>query len=306
MSSIITTGNIPRPLQEGIRSVFDNEYNEHEMQFLEIFEKTMSKKNFEVDVQIDGFGLAPVKNEGSSIQYDSFSQGITPTYPNLTYGKGFIVSLEAYRDELYGLFKKNARLLGFSFRQTKESVAAAILNHGFDTNYTMLGGDGKPLFSATHPLGPNNSGTYSNKLSVASSLSEAAIEQLLIQIDKAVDARGLRINLQAKKAVVSPDNGFEAERIIKSVLQNNTANNAINAIMSTSRLPEGYVVNNYLSSATNWFITTNCPEGLKYQERQSIEFGQDNDFGTSDFRFKAIERYAFGWSNPRGAYGSGS
>jgi hypothetical protein len=306
MAGVISTGNLPRTLQEGVRSIFDNQYNRKEMQFLKFMEKTNSKKNFEIDVQVDSFGLAPVKNQGSNLEYDSIAQGITPTYTNVTYSKGFIVTMEEYEDELYDLFSKQARMLADSFKLTKETVCANVLNNGFNSSYTMTAGDGKELFSALHPRGPNDSGTYSNKLAVPSALSEAALEQLLIQIDSATDSRGLRIALQAKRAVVPAALGFEAERIIQSVLQNNTANNAINAIMSTGRLPEGYTVNNYLTSTTNWFVTTDCPDGLKYQERKALTFGQDNDFGTYDYRFKAVERYTAGWTNPRGCYGSGS
>ena len=306
MTGIISTGNLPRTLVEGINTVFGNEYKEKDMQFLKIYKKRMSKKNFEQDVMVSSFGLAPVKNQGSTLAYDSFSQGYTPIYTNLTYAKGFIVTKEMYDDDQYGLFTKQARLLGSAFRKTKEYAGAAPLNHGFDSSYVMTGGDGKALFATDHPLGPDNSGTFSNKLSVATALSEAALEQILINIDQAVDSRNLRIGLTADKLVVPAALGFEAERIIKSVLQSGASTNNLNAIMSTGRLPGGYTTNNFLSSSANWFVTTDAMDGLVYQERQAIQFGQDNDFGTSDYRFKALERYVFGWSDPRGAYGSGS
>lgn len=301
---VITTGNLPRLLLEGVRAVFDNTYAEHEPQYLMAFEKEMSKKNFEVDVQFEGFGLASVKNEGSGLAYDSQAQGFVPVYRNLTFAKGFIVTQEAYEDELYDVFNKKAKALAFAMRQTKEFYCANVYNRGFNTSYTMTGGDGKPLFSTTHVRGPSDTTTYSNRLAVDSALSETALEQLLIQINQATDARGLRIALEAERLIVPAALGFEAERIVHSTLQNDTANNAINAIKSTGRLAGGYVVNNYLSSTTAWFVKTNCPQGMIYQERQGVRFEEDNDFGTSDYRFKAYERYVAGWSNPRGAFGS--
>ncbi len=304
MSGVITTGNLPRLLQEGVRAVFDNTYNEHDEQYGMIFEKVQSKKAFELDVQFDGFGLAPVKNEGSGIQYDSQSQGFVPKYQNLTYAKGFIVTREALEDELYDVFSKKAKALAFSMRQTKENVGANVLNRAFNSSYTMTGGDGLQLLSASHIRGPNDTSTYSNILSVGSTLSETAIEQMLIQINQATDARGLRIQLNGTRLIVPAPLCFEAERILASVLQNNTANNAVNAIKSKGMLPDGYAVNNYLTSNTSWFIRTDCPQGMIWQERQAVRFEQDNDFGTSDSRFKADERYACGWSNPRGMYGS--
>lgn len=304
MSGVITTGNLPRLLQEGVRAVFDNTYKEHEEQYKMAFDVVQSKKAFELDVQFDGFGLAPVKNEGAGIQYDSQSQGYVPKYQNLTYAKGFIVTREALEDELYDVFSKKAKALAFSMRQTKENVAANVLNRGFNSSYTMVGGDGVELFSTAHIRGPNDATTYSNELAVASALSETAIEQLLIQINEATDARGLRIQLMGKRLIVPPALCFEAERILASVLQNDTANNAVNALKSKGMLPDGYAVNNYLTSSTAWFIKTDCPQGMIFQERQAVRFEQDNDFGTSDSRFKADERYACGWSNPRGMYAS--
>jgi phage major head subunit gpT-like protein len=304
MSGVITTGNLPRLLQQGVRAVFDSTYNEHESQYTRIFDVTQSKKAFELDVQFDGFGLAPVKPEGAGIQYDSQSQGYVPKYQNLTYAKGFIVSREALEDELYDVFSKKAKALAFAMRQTKENVGANVLNRGFNSSYTMTGGDGVELFSTAHVRGPNDTSTYSNMLAVASALSETAIEQLLIQINEATDARGLRIQLMGQRLIVPPALCFEAERIMNSVLQNDTANNAVNALKSKGMLPDGYSVNNYLTSSTAWFIKTDCQQGMIWQDRQAVRFEQDNDFGTSDSRFKADERYACGWSNPRGAYAS--
>ena len=304
MAGVIATGNIARLLQEGIASVFGQAYETHPMEWDKLFNTNSSQKNFELDQQFEGFGLAPVKPEGQGISYDSQQEGFTPKYPNLTYGKGFIVTEEALEDNLYDLFVRRARSLAFSMQQTKEVVGANVYNRGFNSAFLMDGGDGEPLFSASHINGPSDPTTFSNQLAVAADLTEASLEELLIQISEATDPRGLRIALQGRKLIVAPANAFEAERILASVLQNDTANNAVNAIRSMGMLPEGFMVDHYLTSDAAWFIKTNSPDGMKYWTRREVRFEQDNDFGTSNMRFKATERYAFGWTDPRGAYGS--
>lgn len=304
MSGVITTGNISRLLQEGVKNVFGQAYNQHSTQWDKLFDTEDSRKAFEQDQQFEGFGLAPVKLEGAGVAYDSQQEGFSPKFQNLTYAKGFIVTKEAMADNLYHLFSKRAKALAFSMQQTKENVAANVYNRGFNSAFLMTGGDGVELFSTAHVNGPSNPATFSNELATPAALSEAALEDMLIQISEATDPRGLRIALSGQRLIVPPKLGFEAERILKSVLQNDTGNNAINAVKSTGMLPQGYSVNNYLTSATAWFIKTNAPDGLKCFKRQGVEFDQDMDFGTSNARFKADERYSFGWSDPRGAYGS--
>lgn len=304
MSGVITTGNIARLLQEGIKNVFGQAYDQHATEWNKLVDEDTSTKSFEIDQQFEGFGLAPQKPEGAGVSYDSQQEGFTPKYPNLTYAKGFIATKEALRDNLYNLFARRARALAFSMQQTKENVVANVYNRGFNTAFTMTGGDGQPLFSASHVRGPSDSTTYSNILATPAALSEASLEDMLIQIMQATDPRGLRIALTAQRLIVSPSNTFEAERILASTLQNDTANNAINAVRSTGLLRDGYATNHYLSSDSAWFIKTNAPDGLKYYNRQSVEFGQDEDFGTSNMRFKADERYSAGWTDPRGAYGT--
>jgi hypothetical protein len=304
MSGVITTGNISRLLQEGIKSVFGQAYDKHEMQWNMIFDEDSSMKKFELDQQLEGFGLASVKNEGSGIAYDSQQEGFAPKYDNLTYAKGFIVTKEALEDELYNIFTSKARALAFSMQQTKENVGANILNRGFNPAFTMPGGDGVELFSTAHVRGPTDGSTYSNELATPAALSEAALEDLLIQINEATDARGLRISIKGQRLIVPPKLGFEAERIMNSTLQNDTANNAINAIRSMGLLPGGFMVNNYLTSDTAWFIKTNAPDGLKYFTRKAVEFDQDNEFDTKNIQFSAVERYSFGWTDPRGCFSS--
>jgi hypothetical protein len=303
MSGTITTGNLPRLLQEGLNSVFGNEYKEHPKEYDKVFDVKSSKKNFEVDAQLEGMGLAPEKPEGDEISFDSFRQGFTPKYKHITYGKGFIVTKEALADELYGELKKRARMLAFSMTQTKEVVAANVLNRGFNSAFTMVDGDGSALFSTAHVNGPSG-GTFSNKLAVDADLSEAALEDLLIQIGQATDPRGLQIALQGTRLVVEKGMQFEAQRILGSVLQNDTGNNATNAVRDMNSLRDGFTVNHYLTDTDAWFVKTNCPDGLSNFDRQSVEFGQDNAFTSGNARMKADERYSFGWTDPRGCYGT--
>ncbi len=304
MSGVITTGNISRLLVEGVKNVFGQAYEAHDRQWDKLFNTEESSKAFEQDQQFEGFGLAPVKQEGAGVAYDSQQEGFSPKFQNLTYAKGFIVTKEAMADNLYNLFDRRARALAFSMQQTKENVGANVYNRGFNSAFLMTGGDGKSLFATDHINGPSDSTTFSNELATPAALSEASLEELLIQINEATDPRGLRIALRGERLIVPPKLGFEAERILNSTLQNDTGNNAINAVRSTGMLPGGHMVNNYLTSDSAWFIKTNAPDGVKHFGRQGVEFDQDMDFGTSNARFKADERYSFGWSDPRGAYGS--
>ena len=301
--STITTGSIPRLLQEGLQQVFGNAYDEHPIEFDKIFDEEDSMKAYEVDQLVETFGLAPVKPEGDDLSYDSFQQGINPKYVHLTYAKGFIVTKEAMADELYGVFSKKARSLAFAMRQTKEVVAANILNRGFNNSFTMEGGDGKSLFATDHIDGP--AGTqYSNKLATAADLAETSLEDMLIQIGNATDSRGLKIALQAQRLVVPVNLQFTAQRILGSVLQNDTDNNATNAVRDMNSVRDGYTVNHYLTDTDAWFLKTNCMDGLKCINRQEADFAEDNAFTTGNMRFKADERYSFGWSNARGCYGT--
>lgn len=303
MSGTITTGNIPRLLQEGLNTVFGNTYNQHPTEWDKIFQKNDSSKAFEVDAQLEGYGLAPVKPEGAEIAFDSTRQGFTPKYKHLQYSKGFIITKEALADELYGQFTKRAKMLAFSMTQTKETVAANILNRGFNSAFTMVDGDGVELFSTAHINGPSG-GTFSNKLSVDANLSETALEELLILIGGATDPRGKKISLQGIRLVVPVALQFEAQRILGSVLQNDTGNNATNSVKDLNSLRDGFTVNHYLTDTNAWFITTNSPDGLKYYSRQGVEFSEDNAFTSGNARMKAEERYSVGWSDPRSIYGT--
>lgn len=300
----ITRGNSPRLLQKGVKKVFGNEYNRFDPEWNKIFDEDNSQKAFEIDVQFEGFGLATQKDEGSDVAFDTQRQGFTPTYPHITYAKGFVVTKEALQDQLYGQFSKRARGLAQSMVQTKEVVGANILNNGGNSAFTMGGGDGLSLFNDAHINGPTDGGTFSNRLAVTADLSEASLEDLLIQIGQATDPRGLRIALMGTRLIVPVQEQFEAQRILGSVLQNDTANNATNALRDMNAIRDGFVVNHYLTDESAWFIKTNCPDGMKYYTRQAVEFGEDNAFTTGNIRFKADERYSFGWTDPRGIYGS--
>ncbi len=303
MSGTITTGNSPRLLQTGLKSVFGNTYTEFRTEYDKIFDTMQSRKNFEVDAQLEGFGLAEQKAEGDEITFDSNRQGFTPKYPNLTYAKGFIITKEALADELYDQYSKKARMLAFSMRQTKEVVGANVLNNGFDSSFVMIDGDGSELLATDHVNGPSG-GTFSNKLTVDADLSEASLEDLLIQIGQATDPRGKRIALQGTRLIIPTALQFEAQRILGSVLQNDTANNATNALRDMNAIRDGFTVNHYLTDTDAWFIKTDSPDGLKYYTRQEVEFGDDNAFTSGNSRMKADERYSVGWSDPRGIYGS--
>ena len=304
MAGTIARGNLPRLLQEGVANVFGQAYDQHPPEWNMIFDSDNSRKAFEIDVQFEGMTLAPPKDEGGDISFDTQRQGFTPTYTHITYGKGFIVTKEALMDELYDVFSRRARALAFSMTQTKEVVGANILNNGFNSSFVQPGGDGEPLFSAAHVNGPTDGGTYSNQLAVPADLSETSLEDLIIQIGEAEDARGLKIALTPIRMIVPVALTFEAQRILGSVLQNDTANNATNSLRDLRALQDGYTVNHYLTDSNAWFIKTNSPDGLKHWERQMVEFGEDMAFSTSNTRFKADERYSFGWTDPRGAYAS--
>lgn len=296
----ITTGSHPKQLWPGVKKFFGDTYAEKPLVCDMVFDNYTSEKAYEEYVEETGFGLAPQKPEGQGVSYDTDAQGYTSRITNVTYALGAKITKEAISDNQYfPVAKKKAAKLARSMRQTKENVFANILNRGFNASYT--GGDGKELFATDHPT---LSGPQSNELAVAADLSEAAIEDLLIQIRQAKDSRGLRIQLKGQKLIVPPELEFEATRILSSVNQSGTANNDINAMKQLGMLPGGVVVWDYLTDADAWFIKTDCPEGLIKQQRWALEATQDNDFDTTNACMKAVERYAGGWADWRGVFGS--
>lgn len=300
MTGTITTGSIAKLLWPGLDAIWGKGYRDLPMLYKDLFDTSSSTKSYEEDVLVPGFGLAPIKPEGSGILYDSTQQGYTSRYTNVAYGLGFIITREAIDDNQYEQKAvANTRTLARSFRVTKETVAANVYNRAFNTSYT--GGDGKALIVTDHPT---QSGNQSNALSVAADLSEASLEDLTVQVMNATDDRGLRIQLQDRSLIVPPSLVFEATRILKSQLQNDTANNAVNAMRSMGLFPEGIKVNNYLTDTDAYFVRTDAPNGMKHFERTAPEFAQDNDFDTSNLKYKGYERYVFGWSDFRQVFGS--
>lgn len=299
MSGVITTGNWPKALWPGLNAIFGTSYDEPTLQWPDLFDKESSKQAFEEEVQATGFPLAQVKAQGSPIQYASETQGYTVRYTHVTYGLGYIVSWEEEINNLYEkVSKRRTKQLAFSLRQTKETNAANVYNRAFSGSYTF--GDGVALIASTHPT---PAGNQSNILT-ATDLSEQALEDITIQIMNATDAMGHHIGLQAMSLIVAPANWYEANRILKSVLQNDTANNAINALRITGALPKGIKVNNYLTDNDAWFVRTNCPDGMKYFERWPLTFSEDNDFDTKNHKYAAVEIYSFGNTDWRAVYGS--
>lgn len=298
--AVITTGAHPKALWPGIKAFWGRSYAEHPEEFVDLFDRETSDKAYEEDVEITGFGLAPVKNQGASINYDVESQGAVTRYTHVAYALGYVVTYEELRDDLYEVVsKRRSKMLAFSMRQTKENVAANVFNRAFNSSY--VGGDGVSMISNAHPT---TSGNQSNVLTTAADLSEAAIEDLNIQIMQAQNNKGLRISLMPQSLHVPVQTFYEANRILKSVLQNDTANNAINVLKATNAFPKGIKVNHYFTSATAWFVRTNAPDSLKYYERDAISFDQDNDFDTKNAKAACYERYSVGWSDFRGVYGT--
>ena len=301
MAGVINTGSHPKFLWPGVKAIWGRTYNEHKEEWPFLFDQDTSKQNYEEDVQVTGFGLAPVKTEGSAATYDSEVQGFITRYIHVTYVLGYIVTQEEIEDNLYSKVSgRRAGALAFSFRQTKENVAANIYNRAF--NASFVGGDGVALLSTAHPN--TSGGTFSNKLAVDADLSEASLEDLIVQIMGAQDDRGLLINVMPKALIVPRAEWFNANRILKSVFQPGTANNDLNVLHATNAIPEGIIMNHYLSASHAWFIRSNVQNGMKMYQRVGISFEQDNDFDTGNAKAKSRERYSFSWTDPRGLWGS--
>ena len=297
---VTSTGNHPAALWPGVEAMFGRSYNEHAMECTQIFTVKGSKKAYEEVVRVTGTGLAPVKAEGDSTSYTDTSQADTTRYTNVAYSLGTIVTREAIADNLYeDVGKANAEALGFSMRTTKEVVSANVLNRGFNASY--VGGDGKELFATDHPSAVGN---QSNELAVAADFSEASLEDMLTNIMEAKNYEGLQIAIRGERLIVPPSLAFDAERVLKSTLRSGSDFNDVNAVRSMGLLPQGYIVNHYLTDSDAWFIKTDVPNGLTMFKRQGIEFTRDNDFDTGNAKAKAYERYAVGWSDWLGCFGT--
>lgn len=296
----ITTGNHPKALWPGIKAWWGRVYDEHVTEYTDLFDEDTSERSYEEDVEVTGFGLAPIKAEGAAVSYDSETQGPVSRYTHSAYALGFIVTYEELQDNLYEkVGKRRAQALAFSMRQTQENVGANVYNRAFNSSFT--GGDGVELLSTAHVTVDGN---QSNHLTVAADLSEASLEDLIIQVMGATNSRGLKISLMPKKIIVPRQLWFETNRILGSVLQNDTANNAINVLKATNALPMGIAVNHYFTDVDAWFVRTNVPRGLIHYSREAVSFTQDNDFDTSNAKSKCYQRDSYFWTDWRTLFGS--
>ena len=298
----ITRSQLVKELEPGLNALFGLEYKRYENEHEQIFSIETSDRAFEEEVMLTGFGSAPVKTEGAGVQYDTALESFTARYTHETVAMAFALTEEAVEDNLYDrLSGRYTKAMARSMSFTKQVKAASVLNNGF-TGGNYAGGDGVALFSTAHPTALSSN--YANTPAVPADLNETSLEQALIDIAAFIDERGLKVALTGRKMIVPKELQFTAERLMKSTLRTGTADNDINAIKSMGMLPEGYAVNHYLTDVNAWFIITDAPNGLKMFQRSPIKTAFEGDFDTGNVRYKARERYSFGWSDPRGAYGS--
>lgn len=296
----ISRAQLVKELEPGLNALFGMEYANYDKEHTEIYDIESSDRAFEEEVMLSGFGEAPTKAEGAGVAYDSAQEVYTSRYTHETIALAFSLTEEAVEDNLYDkLAGRYTKALARSMAQTKQIRAAAILNGAFTTS---VGGDGTTLCADDHPTlgGPN----LRNELAVAADLSETSLEQALIDIAAFTDERGLKIAVQGLKLIIPKELMFTADRIMKSTLRVGTADNDVNAIRNMGMVPQGYTVNHYLTDPDAWFIKTDAPNGLKMFERVSMKTGFEGDFETGNVRYKARERYSFGYSDPRGIFGS--
>ena len=296
----ISRAQLVKELEPGLNALFGLEYKQYANEWNEIFDTESSDRAFEEEVMLSGFGNAAVKPEGQGIAFDDAQETFTARYTNETIALAFAITEEAIEDNLYDrLASRYTKALARSMASTKNIKGAAVLNNGFTAAYA--GGDGKALFDTEHPT---LAGSFSNELTTPAELNETSLEEALINIAAFTDERGLKIAAQGVKMIIPSALQFTAERLMKSEGRTGTADNDINAIRSMGMLPQGYAVNHYLTAAKKWFIKTDVPNGMKHFERAPITTKMEGDFDTGNVRYKARERYVFGFSDPRGAFGS--
>lgn len=302
MAGVINTGSHPKLLWPGIHATWGQMYAEHEKEYTDLYDVMGSSKAYEQDVQITGFGLAPIKGQGASVAYDSEMQGWVTTYAHVAYGLGYIVTYEELQDNLYKeVSTRRAKANAFSMNQTVENVAAFLYNNAFSTTYFTTP-DGLALISNAH-VNPSG-GTFSNALTPGADLSEVALEDICIQIMNATQDRGLRIAVMPQSLHIPSSEWFNANRILKSVLQAHTGNNAINVLKATNAFPKGIKMNHYFTNTNSWFVRTNIPNGMQFFWRNKPSFDQDNDFDTKNAKAASYMRFSVGCTDPRGIYGS--
>tara|TARA_R100000781_G_scaffold72880_1_gene45558 strand:+ start:3028 stop:3936 length:909 start_codon:yes stop_codon:yes gene_type:complete len=297
----INRAQLAKELEPGLNALFGMEYARYDSEHEEIYETESSDRAFEEEVMIVGFGNAQTKQEGSGVSFDNATEGYTSRYSHETVALAFALTEEAVEDNLYDrLGSRYTKALARSMANTKQVKSAATLNNAFDSSYT--GGDGKELINNAHPLG--GGGTASNRPSTYADLNETSLEDALINVSTMVDDRNLTIALQAQKLIIPPALQFVADRLLQSNLRPGSSDNDVNAVKNMGMIPQGYVVNHYLTDTDAWFLKTDCPDGLKHFQRSPMTTALEGDFDTGNMRYKARERYSFGWSNWRTIYGS--
>jgi hypothetical protein len=297
----ITRSQLLKELEPGLNALFGMEYDRYDNEHTEIFDTESSDRAFEEEVMLSGFGQAPVKGEGAAITYDTAGEAFTARYTHETIALAFAITEEAVEDNLYDkLSSRYTRALARSMSNTKQVKGAATLNNAFSSSY--LGGDGVCLVSNAHTT--TGGGNWSNTLATAADLNETSLEQALIDIAAFIDERGLKIALRGMKLILPPALQFTAERILKSEQRVSTSDNDINALKSGGYMPQGFAINHFLTDPDAWFVKTDAPNGLKHFVRSPLKTAMEGDFETGNVRYKARERYSFGWSDPRALYGS--
>ena len=296
----ISRSQLVKELEPGLNALFGLEYDRYENQHAEIFDTETSDRAFEEEVMLSGFGSAQVKPEGSGVNYDDATESFTARYTHETIALAFAITEEAVEDNLYDkISSRYTKALARSMANAKQVKAANVLNNGFSSSFT--GGDGKELFATDHST---TGGNQKNELSTSADLNETSLEQALIDIAGMKDDRGMKVALNGSKMIIPVNLQFTAERLMKSNQRVGTSDNDTNAVKSMGMVPQGYVVNNYLTDTDAWFIKTDAPNGMKHFQRAPISTKMEGDFETGNVRYKSRERYSFGWSDWRGIFGS--
>ena len=297
----ISRQQLAKELEPGLNALFGLEYKNYENQHTEIYDIENSDRAFEEEVMLSGFANAAVKAEGSAVTFDTANEAFTSRYTHETVALAFAITEEAIEDNLYDrIATRYTKALARSMAQTKQIKAANVLNNGFDSSFP--GGDGKELFATDHPT--QSAGPLANELSTSADLSETSLEQAMIDIAAFKDERGFKIAARVLKLIIPSELQFTAERILRSPARVGTADNDLNALSSKGMLPQGYVVNNYLTDTDAFFIKTDVPNGMKMFNRANLKTAMEGDFDTGNVRYKARERYSFGFSDWRGMFGS--
>ena len=296
----ISRNQLVKELEPGLNALFGLEYKQYENQASEIFTTESSDRAFEEEVMLSGFAQAQVKPEGGGVVYDNAQETFTARYTNETIALAFAITEEAIEDNLYDrLASRYTKALARSMASTKNIKGAAVLNNAFTAAFA--GGDGVSLINVAHPT---LAGNFSNQLATPADLNETSLEQSLIDIAAFTDERGLKVAARGMKLVIPSNLQFTADRLMNTQGRVGTADNDINAMKNMGMIPEGYTVNHYLTDTDAFFIKTDVPNGLKHFSRSPIKTTMEGDFDTGNVRYKARERYVFGFSDPRGIFGS--